>query len=111
MSESSNYDPGDWKGYDFTAARKTYDQHVGRSYATAKADNKRGSDLIPLTLKTNSPAPLVILCDVTGSMGDWPATIFSKLPYLDKECKEYLGPDYAFSYAATADQDDSFPLQ
>ena len=111
MSESSNYDPGDWKGYDFDAARKTYDKHVGRSYSAAKADNKRVSDLIPVQLKTDSPAPLVILCDVTGSMGDWPATIFSKLPYLDNECKEYLGPDYEVSYAATADQDDSYPLQ
>lgn len=111
MSESGDYSPGDWKGYDFDAARKAYDAHVGRSYAAAAADNKRVSDLIPTHLKTDSPAPLVILCDVTGSMGDWPATIFSKLPYLDNECKEYLGPDYEVCYAATADQDDSYPLQ
>lgn len=111
MAETADYSPGDWKGYDFDAARKTYDKHVGRSYSVAQADNKRVSDLIPLQLKTNSPAPLVILCDVTGSMGDWPATIFSKLPYLDNECKEYLGPDYEVSFAATGDQDDSYPLQ
>lgn len=111
MSESSNYSPGDWKGYDFDAARKTYDKHVGRSYSVAKADNKRVSDLIPGKITTDSPAPLVILCDVTGSMGDWPATIFSKLPYLDNECKEYLGPDMEVSFAATGDIDDSYPLQ
>lgn len=111
MAEGSDYSPGDWKGYDFGAARQAYDVHVNRSYSAAQADNKRVADLIPAKLTTDSPAPLVILCDVTGSMGDWPAVIFSKLPYLDNECKEYLGPDYEVSYAATADQDDSYPLQ
>lgn len=111
MSESSNYSPGDWKGYDFDQARKSYDVHVGRSYAVAQADNKRASDLIPASVTTDSPAPLVVLCDVTGSMGSWPATIFSKLPYLDNECKEYLGPDMEVSFAATGDMEDSYPLQ
>lgn len=111
MSESGDYSPGDWKGYDFDNARKAYDVHVGRSYNEAKKDNKRVSDLIPLCLETNSPAPLVILCDVTGSMGNWPAVIFSKLPYLDNECKEYLGEDMEVSFAATGDMQDSYPLQ
>ena len=111
MSESADYSPGDWKGHDFTAARKAYDVHVGRSYSDAKADNKRVQDLIPVKLTTDSPAPLVVLCDVTGSMGDWPATIFSKLPYLDNECKEYLGPDMEVSFGAMTDIDDAYPLQ
>jgi len=111
MSESSSYDPGDWKGHDFTAARAAYDVHVGRAYAEAKAENKRASDMVPVSLSTNSPAPLVVLCDVTGSMDDWPRTIFSKLPYLEHEAKEYLGPDMEISFAATTDQDDSYPLQ
>lgn len=111
MSETSNYDPGAWKGYDFDAARKTYDVHVGRSYNAAKVDNKRAADLVPDVIKTDSPSPLVILCDVTGSMGDWPATIFSKLPYLDNECKEYLGDEMEVSFAATGDVGDSYPLQ
>lgn len=111
MSEGSDYSPGDWAGYDFGAARQSYDQHAGRAYSAAVSSNKTASDMVPKTLKTDSPAPLVILCDVTGSMGDWPATIFSKLPYLDNEAKEYLGPDYEISFAATADQEDSYPLQ
>lgn len=111
MSESSNYSPGDWKGYDFDQARKAYDVHVGRSYTVAKQENKRAADLVPSMLKTDSPAPLIICCDVTGSMGDWPATIFSKLPYLDNEAKEYLGPDYEISFAANGDMQDSYPLQ
>lgn len=111
MSETADYSPGDWKGYDFGAARKSYDQHAGRAYDAAKVANKKASDMVPKSLKTNAKAPVVILCDVTGSMGDWPATIFSKLPYLDNEAKEYLGPDYEMSFAATADQDDTYPLQ
>jgi hypothetical protein len=111
MSESSDYSPGDWKGYDFNAARKSYDQHAGRAYSAAKAENKKATDMVPKSLKTDAKAPVVILCDVTGSMGDWPATIFSKLPYLDNEAKEYLGTDYEISFAATADQDDNYPLQ
>lgn len=111
MSESNNYDPSDWKGHDFTAARKAYDVHVNRSYAAAQEDNKRVADLIPTSLKTDSPSPLVVLCDITGSMGDWPATIFSKLPYLDNECKEYLGEEMEVSFAATGDMHDAYPLQ
>lgn len=111
MAETSDYSPGDWKGYDFTAARQSYDQHAGRAYTAAKQLNKKASDMVPKSLKTDAKAPVVILCDVTGSMGDWPATIFSKLPYLDNEAKEYLGPDYEISFAATADQNDTYPLQ
>lgn len=111
MAETADYSPGDWKGYDFGAARKSYDQHAGRAYTAAVSSNKKASDMVPKSLKTDSQAPVVILCDVTGSMGDWPATIFSKLPYLDNEAKEYLGPDYEISYAATADLHDSYPLQ
>lgn len=112
MSESADYSPGDWKGYDFDAARKTYDKHVGRSYSDAKADNKRVADLVPETIKTESPAPLVILVDVTGSMGDWPAVMFSKLPYMDNECKEYLGEDFELSFGAVGDANsDQYPIQ
>lgn len=111
MSETADYSPGDWKGYDFGAARKAYDQHAGRAYDAAKQMNKKAQDMIPKSLKTDSKAPIVILCDGTGSMGDWPATIFSKLPYLDNEAKEYLGPDYEISFAVTKDEQDDYPLQ
>lgn len=112
MSETADYSPGDWKGYDFDAARKTYDKHVGRSYSDAKADNKRVADLVPETIKTESPAPLVVLVDVTGSMGDWPAVMFSKLPYMDNECKEYLGEDFELSFGAVGDAySDQYPIQ
>jgi hypothetical protein len=112
MSETADYSPGDWKGYDFNKARSTYDKHVGRSYSVAKSDNKRVADLVPDKIKTKSKAPLVVLVDVTGSMGDWPATMFSKLPYMDNECKEYLGEDMEISFAAVGDvTSDQYPIQ
>lgn len=113
MAETADYDPGGWKGHDFTAARKSYDAHAGRSYADASAKGIEGPNLVPGSLLTNSPSPLVVVCDVTGSMGQWPAVIFSKLPYLDIEGKEYLGPDMEISFAAVGDAtaSDKYPLQ
>lgn len=93
MSESGDYNPGVWKGHDFASARRTYDAHVGRSYGDAVATGKGTKDLIAEDVKTDSTAPLIIVVDETGSMGDWPATMFSKLPYLENEGKEYLGDE------------------
>jgi hypothetical protein len=46
-------------------------------------------------------------------MGEWPAVIFSKLPYLDIEGKQYLGEEMEISFAAVGDatQGDKYPLQ
>ena len=112
MSEAGDYDPGPWTGYDFKSARKKYDVHVGRSYDDAVAKGKSIDELLEPKLDTGSESPLVIACDVTGSMGDWPATIFSKLPYLDLEGKEYMGKGMEISFAAIGDAySDQYPLQ
>lgn len=112
MSESGDYDPGPWRGHDFKSARRSYDVHVGRSYDDAVKADKKAKELIEPSLKTESSSPLVIACDVTGSMGEWPATIFSKLPYLEHEGKEYLGEDMEISFAAIGDAySDKYPLQ
>lgn len=112
MAETADYDPGDWKGYDFTSARATYDAHAGRSYADAKSKKVDATTLVPDEISTNSTAPLVIVTDHTGSMGDWTATVFSKLPYLDLEGKEYLGDDMEISFAAVGDvNSDDYALQ
>lgn len=112
MSESADFSPGVWKGHDFGAARSAFDRHAGRSYADAKANSKSIADLVPASLTTNSSSPLVIVSDVTGSMGEWPATMFSKLPYLELEGKEYLGEDMEICFAAVGDAyTDSYPLQ
>ncbi len=112
MSESGDYDPGPWKAHDFKDAKKSYDKHVGRSYDDAKKEGKTASSLIEASLHTDSKSPVVIACDVTGSMGEWPAVIFSKLPYLELEGKEYLGKTMEISFAAVGDvYSDKYPLQ
>lgn len=115
MAEDSDYTPGPWKGHDFTAAKKAYDAHVGRSYADATKSGVTLGDLVPESLSTNSSAPLVIVTDQTGSMGEWPAVMFSKLPYLEYEAKEYLGDDMEISWSAIGDAHSSpqeyYPLQ
>ena len=113
MAETSDYDPGPWRGHDFGAARSAYADHAGRSYADASAKGVSASTLVPAVLNTNSPAPLVVVCDVTGSMGTWPGVIFSKLPYLDIEGKTYLGPEMEISFGAIGDatMGDTYPLQ
>jgi hypothetical protein len=112
MSETADYSPGVWKGHDFTDARKKYDAHVGRSYGDAVVTGKKAADCVPDRIKTKSKSPLAILCDVTGSMGKWPAAIFSKLPYLEIEGKQYLGDDLEISFCAFGDvYCDKYPLQ
>jgi len=110
--ESGDYNPGPWSGHDFKSARRTYDAHAGRSYSAAVSSGVDVKDLVVPKLSSESVAPLIIVSDVTGSMGEWPATMFSKLPYLDKEGQEYLGPDLEICFAAVGDAySDQYPLQ
>lgn len=112
MAETSDYNPGIWKGRDSKKSRTTYDSHVGRSYSVARQAKIEPESLVPEFITTDSSCPLVILCDVTGSMGSWPATIFSKLPYLELEGKEYLGEDMEIAWGAIGDATcDKYPLQ
>lgn len=112
MSETNDYNPSHWKGRDSTAARTKYDTHVNRSYSTARSSRIDPKDLAPDSIETKSKSPMVIWCDVTGSMGTWPATIFSKLPYLELEGKEYLGEDMEIAWGAIGDATcDRYPLQ
>jgi hypothetical protein len=113
MSETGDWEPApEWKGHDFSAAYAGYDKHVGRSYDDAKASDKTVDDLVPVSLATDSESPMVIAIDVTGSMGEWPKVMFSKLPYLEMEAKEYLGSTMQISWAGVGDVfSDQYPLQ
>ncbi len=112
MSESGDFDPGPWKGHDFDSAYKRYDSHAGRSYASAVSTGKAAHDLLEPSLKTNCTNPLLLLSDVTGSMGEWPKVMFSKLPYLELEAQEYLGKDLEIAFGAIGDAySDNYPLQ
>lgn len=114
MSEAGDYSPGVWSGHDFDDARKSYRSYANTSYSKAVSKGLTGKDLVPKNLSTKSTNPLVIVTDQTGSMGEWPATMFSKLPYLEHEAKtEYLGEDVEISWAAIGDahNGEQYPLQ
>lgn len=115
MSEAGDYTPASyWGGHDFDDAKKHYDRHVGRSYDDAVSKGKKAQDLIPKSISTQSTVPMVVLIDVTGSMGEWPKTIFSKLPYFEHEAQEYFETkDIAISWGAIGDAHtpDKYPLQ
>lgn len=113
MSESGDYTPAPhWRGHDFDSARKAHGVHIDRSYKDAIAASVDPLSLVPKSLLTECEAPLVIAIDVTGSMGEWPKTIFSKLPYLEHEGKEYLGEGMEISFCAIGDAfSDKYPLQ
>lgn len=135
MSEAGDYQPSDWaKGHDFEKARERYKQNAGRSYSATKA-NQPQPVISPQNIPSSVPAapsaavidrsryleasvlttcenPLVIACDVTDSMLDWPATMFSKLPYLEHEAKEYLGDKTEICFTGIGDAYwDKYPLQ
>lgn len=121
MSESGDYSPAPyWSGHDFEETKRAYTKKVDRSYAevrerSSKSSSSKSSRLdvkIPKKLTCKTEAALIVVIDVTGSMGEWPATIFSKLPYLEHELKVYLGDDSSVSFCAMGDAYcDDYPLQ
>jgi hypothetical protein len=112
MSESGDYDPGPWKGQNFSEERAKYDAHAGRSYNAAVQARRTIADLLPPSITTNSQNPLTILCDNTKSMGDRPGKIFGNCGYLDIEGKSYLGPDMETCFGVFGDVfSDTYPVQ
>ena len=115
MPEYSDFTPAPWAPAvdSFKDAKSVYDVHVGRSYNDAIKKGVTVSDLVPDKMVTETAAPIIILCDQTGSMGKWPATIFSKLPYLDHEAKFYFGDDYRIAFGAFGDANcgERYPVQ
>lgn len=103
MSESGDFSPGTWAGYDFKEERRKYDTHVGRSYSEATTQQTKAHDLLPKTLSSLSESPVVVVLDHSGSVGKAPVTIRSKLGYLDIEGREYLGPSMEVCAAAIGD--------
>lgn len=113
MSESADYTATSWvPSHDFAAARAAYTSTVvNRSYSAATTARVSASDLVLPDLSIDSPA-LIVVTDVTGSMGTWPGVMFSKLPYLRHELGTYLGQDAKLVLAAVGDgYSDDYPLQ
>lgn len=134
MSEGGDYSVSNWSsGHDYSSARTRYTGHAGRSYKKASTPKPRSHKKVTASsTATYSPAeptvsrdrflesavqtdcenPLVIACDVTKSMLDWPAVMFGKLPYFEHEAKEYLGKDLEICFAGIGDAYwDVYPLQ
>ncbi|MDW8326652.1 MAG: zinc ribbon domain-containing protein [Anaerolineales bacterium] len=62
-------------------------------------------------VRTESPNPLIIAVDVTGSMASWPFEIFDRLPLLYNTLAQYR-PDLEICFAAIGDAVvDRWPLQ
>lgn len=62
-------------------------------------------------IRSQSPNPVLIAVDVTGSMQRWPAEIFDRLPLLYQTLSQYK-PDLEISFAAIGDSKcDRWPLQ
>ena len=63
------------------------------------------------TIRTDSKTPMIIAVDVTGSMADWPAQIFDRLPLLYNTLSAYRD-DLALSFIAFGDEHcDEWPMQ
>jgi hypothetical protein len=84
-------------GYSFEDARKSYEE-----IAVAKNEKKVFYTYKSECLKTDSPYPVVVGIDTTGSMQEWPKTFFEKLPLLYKEADKYL-PGCELSFQAIND--------
>lgn len=113
MSESADYTATSWVStHDYSAARATYTSSVvNRSYANATTARIAPRDLIKTGIKLETPT-LIVVTDVTGSMGQWPAVMFGKLPYLMHELKVYLGENARLLISAVGDStSDDYPLQ
>lgn len=62
-------------------------------------------------ISTDSPNPLIVAVDVTGSMANWPFEIFDRLPLLYNTLSQYR-PDLEVCFAAIGDAAvDRWPLQ
>ena len=83
MSEDNDYTPASY--YDdhgsFDDAYDAYTTSRSRTYSSAVSSGKTVVDLVEPEITSNAKVPIVILVDGTGSMGDWPAKMFAKMPY------------------------------
>lgn len=113
MSEDSDYTPSSWsRDHSFDNARRDYQQHRQTSHQEAEKNKTTHKDLVPETIQVSAEYLLAFMQDLTGSMGEWPGTFFSKCPYLEYEAKVYLGSNLQFLFTAIEDAGyDKYPAQ
>lgn len=117
-------DYADWrnpKGYRFSGtpaarkarrkAAKVSKQRGGRKYLDRDRPDMALVSPHGKRLTTESPDPLIVAVDVTGSMSSWPYEIFDRLPLLYQTLSQFR-PDLEVSFVAIGDATcDSYPLQ
>lgn len=104
MAENEDYDPGPFRTHDFSQERRNYQSFAHERVSEAKAKGEPVSSLIPTSISTNCPWPLLLGTDVTGSVGkEWLSIFFSKFPYLFIEGKEYMGSQMEVCFGAIGD--------
>jgi hypothetical protein len=110
----------DWArpgGYRFDSARASARARDASAAAVAgpRTYGSSGPDEAVVTprkkISSTAKTPLVIAVDVTGSMAEWPAEIFDRLPLLYNTLSQYR-PDLEICFAAIGDAGfDRWPLQ
>src|SRR5688500_10959569 len=84
--------------------------HGPRTYQGRGAPNEQFTSAKKM-LTSQSPHPLIVAVDVTGSMQRWPAAIFDRLPLLYQTLSQYQ-PELEISFVAIGDAAcDRWPLQ
>lgn len=114
-------DTRNWKkpgGYKYDSARAPYLDSLasdskakgGRHYATGSSPDWKMVDP-KKTISTDSLNAIVFGIDGTGSMSDWPAEIFDRLPLFYQTLSQYK-PDLEVSFGVIGDANsDQYPLQ
>ncbi|MEW6365335.1 MAG: hypothetical protein AB1714_11965 [Acidobacteriota bacterium] len=100
---------GGWD-YDYSEAalKKSSKEYTEQAAAQGIVREYRGDESKGLPppvgkdVTTDSPTPLVVCVDISGSMSHWPGVIFTKLPVLYNEARLHL-PDLEISFAAIGD--------
>jgi hypothetical protein len=126
MSESAEYYESNWQpNVDFAAEQRRFQEDATRRAQemrekTGREQAKEVERLLPRSLRTNSPTPLVMIWDGTGSVGETPGVIAGKAIFFCHEVTTtYLGKEAEVSFGSFGDvlnrqgqrSDEKYPLQ
>jgi hypothetical protein len=117
MTETADYTKGQWAHHNFDDARKQFELQVqaGRTYGGSQPTTQKAiaaTAELPDQIETDSETVLVLVFDLSASMNDYPGEAFVHMPYLDIECRSYLGPSPVIGLYGFSDVNyDQHPLQ
>jgi hypothetical protein len=108
--------PGTYKFDDARKAARDKDAVAAKAAGPRTYQHGKSAPDVGLTdprknISTQSPNPLVVAIDVTGSMQTWPFEIFDRLPLVYQTLSQYRA-DLELTFAAIGDAGcDRYPLQ